>query len=183
MNVQSTYRPHARRNKDDVIIDNVGDEVIIYDLKNQHCYALNSMSATIWDLCDGQTTLPEMALVLKQANNLSDEEATVVIDASLEQLIESELLVDDFSHMVQSEASADRRTLLKKLGGLISLPAISSIVMQPALAQISVNCLVCIGVVCQPGSERCYNPSNGKCQCVAVPGCGNVGTSCEGVVP
>ena len=181
MNVQNTYRPHARRNKNDVIIETVGDEVVIYDLKNQHCYALNPMSATIWDLCDGQTTLSEMVLLIKQAHKLSDEEATVAIDLSLEQLTQAGLLAENHPPMVQSEISTKRRTLLKRVAGMISLPAISSIVMQPAVAQLSgTNCNTpqCWSKFPCPGdTELCVDP-DGKCSCVAVTGCGPQGVPC-----
>lgn len=183
MNMPNTSCPYARRNKDDVIIETVGDEIVIYDVKNQHCYSLNPTSATIWNLCDGQTTPAEMVLLLKQAHTLSDEEANAVIDSSLEQLTQAELLVDDHPHRVQSQPSVNRRTLLKALGGMISLPVISSIVMQPAIAQSS---FVCVGVGCaepctEPNPYKCYSVTGngtGKCNCLPVPGCAGFGVEC-----
>jgi Coenzyme PQQ synthesis protein D (PqqD) len=40
------------------------DELVLYDPKTDKAYLLNRSAAAIWDLCDGERSLPELAAEL-----------------------------------------------------------------------------------------------------------------------
>lgn len=45
----------------DVTIQRIGQEVILYDRQFGRAHVINSAAARIWELCDGRTTLDEVA--------------------------------------------------------------------------------------------------------------------------
>lgn len=50
--------PAARQ--DDLIVEHVGDEILVYDLRTHRAYCLNRTAAALWSLCDGQTDPEEI---------------------------------------------------------------------------------------------------------------------------
>jgi hypothetical protein len=47
-------RPRAR--EDDLVIEEVEDEVLVYDQRTHHAHALTATAADVWRACDGDTT-------------------------------------------------------------------------------------------------------------------------------
>ena len=54
-------KPKAR---EDVTIQILGDEVMIYDAQRENVHVLNKTAKNIWALCDGRHTIEEMAEAL-----------------------------------------------------------------------------------------------------------------------
>ena len=158
---------------DNLVTSKVGDETVAYDTEKNKAFCLNGLTTAVWEACDGRTTLAEMTLMLKKSHNLTNEEASAVIEYSLEQLSKAELFRDNPPPAPQRRTPINRRTLLKTLGSMASLPVISSIVIQPALASISADCAAC-GITCDPTGGNpylCLNPQSGVCLCLPEPGC------------
>jgi hypothetical protein len=44
----------------------VPDEVLIYDLKQHKAHCLNKTAALVWNHCDGETSVSEMATLLQK---------------------------------------------------------------------------------------------------------------------
>ncbi len=48
------------KKRGDIVNGDVGDEVVIYDTKNDNVHHLNLLASVIWDLCDGNHTAKEI---------------------------------------------------------------------------------------------------------------------------
>lgn len=105
----------------DIVIQNVGQEVLIYDLKTHKTYNLNETAAIVYKACDGKTSVDK----LKEKHKFTDE----IIFLALEDFKRETLLADN-SSFVSPFSGMSRREVIKKVGlaSLIALPIISSII-------------------------------------------------------
>ena len=117
----------------DLVIQNLGEEILVYDLNTNRVFNLNETSAIVYNACDGKTTFEE----LKQKSNFRDE----VIFLALDQLKKEELIEVDSSY-VSPFAGMSRREVIRKVGfaSMIALPVISSLVAPKAANAQSVTC-------------------------------------------
>jgi hypothetical protein len=51
--------PKARRNK--LVIQELPDEVLVYDQERDKAHCLNQTAALVWKQCDGRTDVPTIA--------------------------------------------------------------------------------------------------------------------------
>ena len=56
--------PRAR--KAGLIVNNLNDEVLVYDLERDKAHSLNSSAAFIWKKCNGRRTIAEVAQALSK---------------------------------------------------------------------------------------------------------------------
>src|SRR5438874_13569480 len=105
------YLPQAR--KDELLIHELGDETLIYDLQRHRAHSLNSSAALVWRYCDGSTRPSDMAARLQQELGLpADEE---VVWFALRRLQRAHLLQEKVGHS-PSTAQPSRRELMRRLG-------------------------------------------------------------------
>lgn len=135
----------ALARKSGLIVRELSDEVLIYDLKSHKAHCLNETAAFVWNHCDGLTTASDIAnLMEKQWNTPVKDD---VIWFTLNKLSAADLLQERIalpdSHIGRSRRSAVRRLWL---GSLLTVPIIMSIVAPPASAGASITaaCQVCI---------------------------------------
>ena len=138
-------KPNAR--KEDLIVRELTDEVLVYDLNRDKAHCLNETAALVWKLCDGQTTVAEMSRVMRgQLRTPVDER---VIWLALDQLERSHLLQSSVKRPTRKRRMP-RREMMRKLGwAAASLPVVVSIVAP--LAVQAATCRV-VGQCCKPGS-------------------------------
>jgi pyrroloquinoline quinone biosynthesis protein D len=55
----------------DVSLQRVGDEAILHDRRNGRAHVINESAARIWDLCDGQHTLDQIATAFAASYQLA----------------------------------------------------------------------------------------------------------------
>ena len=61
-----------RSRKEGLVIEELGDEILIYDTVNDRAHTLNRTAALVWKLCDGKRTVSEIARVAgKELSSLS----------------------------------------------------------------------------------------------------------------
>lgn len=122
--------PIARR--ENLIVEELPSEVLVYDLNTDKAHCLNRTAALIWKNCDGEKTEGEIASLLEQ--ELKSPVSTQVVVLGLEELAGYGLLKEDAS--VAPRAGVSRRQLIKKLGltAAIGLPIIIAITA-PTAAQ------------------------------------------------
>ena len=77
--------PQARM--DDLVMKEMPDEVLIYDLKQHKAHCLNQTAAMIWRHCDGQTSITAISQTLSQ--ELQTTISKEVVWVALEQLSRS----------------------------------------------------------------------------------------------
>jgi Coenzyme PQQ synthesis protein D (PqqD) len=116
--------PLAR--KDQLIIKNLHDEVLVYDLKRNKAHCLNQPAAAIWHLCDGRNSPSEIATKLGQQTERKVDEDFVWL--ALDQLDRDYLLTQRLAWS-STESRVSRREAIRRigLGAAIVLPIVASI--------------------------------------------------------
>ena len=145
MNPQQTSCPQKRH--DELIVQDIGSETIIYDEKRSHAHRLNHAAALVWSHCDGQRTIADLAAVLQANAKLqAGSESAVsedVVWLALERL-EKEHLLQDKLVRPENTPRITRRHILKKgamAGGMALLvPVVQSIVAPTPAMALSVGC-------------------------------------------
>ena len=126
-----TKKPLAK--KSDIIIQELTDELLIYNLSTDRAFCLNETSAFIWNKSNGKNTVSEIkSLMEKEFNSPVNED---LIWLALDQLGEDDLLE------VKPEnkfTGISRREVVRRIGlsSLIALPVIASL-------KSTVNAAVC----------------------------------------
>lgn len=128
--------PTAR--KSGLVVQEVPDEVLVFDLESNKAHCLNQTAALVWKSCDGKTSVSKIAKFVETqtGRGVSDDLVWLAID----QLNENSLLEKE---MKSSFAGQSRREVIKKIGlaSMIALPVVASLVApQNALANVSCVC-------------------------------------------
>ena len=150
-------RPISR--KDDLVVQELNGEVLIYDLRENKAFCLNETSALVWQACDGNRTAGDIG---KQLGN-EDMVWLALDDLKREKLVEHELATP------AKYNGMSRRQVISKIamGSMLALPVIASLTA-PAAAQTG-SCIGMCGqtLICPsvPGCMCSNNSStnNGTC--------------------
>jgi hypothetical protein len=136
-----TNKPISRRAN--IVVQELKNEVLIYDLEINKAYCLNQTTALVWQCCDGKTTPLQISNILSiKLKTLFSED---LVWLTLNELQKNGLL--DESQIVPNKFSAlSRREAVRKIGfaSLVALPIITSLV-----APTAINAATCSLV--QPG--------------------------------
>ena len=67
--------PTAR--KSGLVVQEVPNEVLVFDLESNKAHCLNETAAMVWKSCDGETAVPEIAKFIKKqfgkgGNNINE---------------------------------------------------------------------------------------------------------------
>ena len=109
-----------------VHLETLNDELSIYDWQRMEVHNLNHTAATIWNLCDGQTSPKQMAEQIK--GDLTQEQAEALVWMTLKQLEEANLLATEVVQPAGRQVYT-RRQMLVGLGvTMAALPMIYTIV-------------------------------------------------------
>ena len=116
-----------------VHIEPLGDELCVYDWSHQEVHALNPTAARVWRMCDGQTSIEQMAAMLQADWGIPNAEALVAM--TLHQLEQARLLAEPVKQPDEQRTLTRREAL--RLGVTAALlPVVHSIVApSPAAAQ------------------------------------------------
>lgn len=170
-------KPKTR--SENIVVQEMDDEILIYDLNDNKAFCLNETSAIIYQLCNGKNSVAEINQQLsgKFKQPISDELIWLALDGLKKDnlLEESEQFDIDFKGLT-------RRQVIKKVGlsSLVVLPVIASMVAPAAAATASLAALLasCSSPSsCQSGN--CVASSAGGLKCCAA----GVGGAFTGVEP
>src|SRR5712691_3388551 len=109
--MESQDQPVPRARVEGLVIQELPDEVLVYDLDRHRSHCLNRTAAMVWRHCDGRTSVEQMARLLQQELSLSADEE--VVRWILDRLGRAHLLQRRHSYPV-TEACSSRRALLRK---------------------------------------------------------------------
>ncbi|MBV9240371.1 MAG: PqqD family protein [Acidobacteria bacterium] len=130
--------PKARQKG--LVVQEMPDEVLVYDLDSNKAHCLNSSAALVWRSCDGTRTVTDIVREFETsgAGQVSEDFVWLAIDQLQEnQLLENEVRTKFDGH--------SRRQVLKTIGlaSIVAVPVIASLVAPPsALAATSCACNV-----------------------------------------
>lgn len=142
--------PTARKNG--IVVQDVPNEVLVYDLESNKAHCLNQTAAMVWNFCDGKNSVSDIAALIGSSTgkHVSDDFVWLAID----QLAENNLLENGIKPKFAGET---RREIIKKigLGTVVALPIIASLVA-PKSVLANVSC-ICAGT----DTTDCF--LNGSC--------------------
>lgn len=127
--------PQARKEK--LVVREMSDELLVYDLKSHRAHCLNQTAAFIWRHCDGRTEVPTLAGMLTErlGNPIDDD----VVWLALEQLIALDLLQGVVKYPDEAPRLS-RREAMKRLGLAAAAVPIVLSVASPTAAQAQSPC-------------------------------------------
>jgi len=152
--------PIARTNG--LVVQDVPDEVLVFDLESKKAHCLNQTAAMVWKACDGKSSVSDIArnIATQTGSKVSDDLVWLAID----QLNENDLLEAKVSPKFHGTS---RRDALKKIGmaSMIALPIIASLAApKSVLANTSCTCPSGTDVDCQL-QATCQPTCNGAFLC------------------
>ena len=164
METTRALMPRARQ--DELVVEELQDETLVYDLKRHKARCLNRTSALVWQHCDGRTTVADAAVLLGEQLATPTDEAVVWM--ALDRLDRAHLLSGPVT-LPADRAQYSRREVLRTLrrvAGISLLPVVASIVAPRAAAAAS---CVTVGVCVTRPPTGCLNE----------PICGSPGQCCR----
>lgn len=156
-------KPKAR--KSDIVIQEFGNETLVYDLSSNKAFNLNETSTIIWQLSDGSKTISEIAdAVSKNFNSLVSVE---FVWLALEQLRKEDLIENEVE-IANLFEGVSRRAMIRQVGlsSMIAFPIITSLIAPLAVNAQSGFC---------GGSCQCPNATVNFCS----PAAGGGTTNCN----
>ena len=158
--MKNPNNPLARQNG--LVVQEMPDEVLIYDLESNKAHCLNHSAAAVWKSCDGNNSILDIVRQFESSGGGKINEDFVWL--AIDQLGENGLLAEGITPRFQGRS---RREVLKTIGlaSIVALPVIASLVAPPnALGAVSCSCFVpfdCSTLMC-PSTNNC----NGAGVCV-----------------
>lgn len=142
--------PLAR--KDKLVIQELPDELLVYDQQRDKAHCLNRSAALIWKRCDGKTSVVEISR--RVANDLGAPLDERAVWFALAQFDKDHLLQHKTTMPAGMLPGMNRRQLVKTLGlaAVVAVPLVTSIVA-PTPAQAA-TCLPS-GSTCTGSVECC----------------------------
>ena len=122
---------------ENLVIQELGSELLIYDLELNKAYSLNETSTLVWQMCDGQCSIADINRQLNSRLKTPFSEAIVWL--ALDQLRKNDLLIN--GEKIDSQFNGlSRREVIKSVGfaSMVALPLISSLVAPKAVSAQSV---------------------------------------------
>jgi hypothetical protein len=123
--------PISRQNN--IVIQELKDEILIYDLSKNKAYCLNQTSAMVWQECDGTKSITDLSRILsrKTRSNMTED----IIRLALDKLKKEKLLSNGDEIEIKFEGLS-RRQVIRKIGlaSMVALPIVVGFIA-PAAAQ------------------------------------------------
>jgi hypothetical protein len=146
-----------------LIVKEVDDEVLVYDLADDKAHCLNDTAAKVWKNCDGKNSVAEISAALGNETGVAIDEGVVWL--ALDQLEKFKLLAE-VPAAPAVFAGMSRRQLMRTLGvAAIALPVVVSIIAptpahavscgRPCTADPGCTDPVCTHCLGNPGSKTC----------------------------
>jgi hypothetical protein len=181
--MSSTVKPTAR--KDEIVVQEFDNELLIYDLRANKALCLNQTSARIWSKCNGRKSIATIK------EELEKETRSVVTDElvwlALDQL-KKQNLIEEEKEIPSSFKGLSRREVIRRIGigSMVALPIITAMIA-PLPAFAASGCITVLGgCTCMAGTATgtdctatavvaCVSP---LCRCVDNGTLGGMGGDC-----
>jgi hypothetical protein len=152
-------RPISR--KSNIVVQDLENEVLIYDLAINKAFCLNQTSGLVYALCDGTRTVFDISDEMsKQLKSLVSEDFVYL---ALDELRKNNLLENN-DELTNHFAGMSRREVVKKVGlaSMVALPIIASVVAPSAL--MAQSCRSVFGIA----ADFCPVCNDSNCNDVAM---------------
>ena len=151
-----------KRRKQRLVIKELPDEILVYDLDRNNAHCLNRSAAAVWERCDGRATVAEIARAVEKKTGVKVGQEFVWL--AIEALSRDHLLEERVDWLA-AIPRVSRREAVRRIGigAAIAVPLVTSIIA-PTPAQAATCKARCTG--CGTSSECC----SGVCA-TGVSGC------------
>lgn len=118
--------PKARL--ENIVVQDLENQTLVCDLKNNHIFCLNQTAGEVWKLCDGERSVDEIDRILSRKFGRTVGREMILL--TLDELSKEFLLAEKFSSATFYN-KISRRDIIKKAGlvSAFALPLVSSVVM------------------------------------------------------
>jgi len=143
---------------DQLVVQELTDETLVYDLERNRAHCLNRSAAVIWKHCDGKTSIRDISLTVSRELGGKIDEGGVWF--AISQFNKDHLLVQEFPLPAAVASSGmNRRRMIRTLGiaAAVAVPLVTSIVAPTAVQAVS----------CLPDGDSCTSSSqccSGLCE-------------------
>jgi hypothetical protein len=147
--------------KENIVVQELNDETLIYDLRLNRAFCLNRSSKMVWDACDGKTAVSEIAKVIKRkTGSLVDED---FVWLALDGLRSNNLLAKD---VAINFGGLSRREVIKRVGraSVVAIPLVTGIFAPRAAHALSVS-------ACRSAPGSGLNDNGTGCPCTSAADC------------
>ena len=146
--------PRARR--DNLVVERVGDETLIYDLLTDRAHCLNHSASFVWEHSDGKTGTDQLLQGLK--TEVDAGASAEVVDYALDRLARARLL----DARPDVSAHVTRRQLVRSAAAAI--PLVTSLLAPTvAMAQSAISPAQCASGA-YPSNEHCCVGVGRRCR-------------------
>jgi hypothetical protein len=117
----------------DIVVQELGKEILIYDLNTHKAYNLNETSSIVYQACDGKTSFDELRVKTRFTHDI----IFLAIDA-----LKKENLLENTEEYKSPFTGINRREVIRRVGvaTMIALPVISSLIAPTAAMAQSATC-------------------------------------------
>ena len=173
--MSSTVKPTAR--KDNIVVQEFDNELLIYDLRANKALCLNQTSAKIWSKCNGRKSIATIKEELERETRsvVTDELVWLALDQ-----LNKQNLIEEEKEIPSSFKGLSRREVIRRIGigSMVALPIITAMIA-PLPAYAASGCVpVLPGCACMAGTMTgvdctgteavpCASP---LCRCVSTGG-------------
>jgi len=147
----SVRKPLAR--SDDLVTEELGDELLVYDSTNKRAHSLSAPAARVWRACDGNTDVEGLSGALELPRE------TVL--RALEELEHAELL-ESYGLQIVDSGSGNDKGLTRRQMTIRSAKIGTAVAVAPMLYSIAV-----------PSPAAAATPTNFACELFSIDSCGN----------
>lgn len=146
--------PNPKARTENLVINDLPDETLVYDLNSNEAHCLNNTAAFVWKNCDGTNSPSDISAMI--AKEFGAQVPDDFVWLALDQLNSNGLLTEN-----TGVAKQNRREVIKKIGlaSVIALPIIASMAApKSALAATSCACVnpgACLTQTACPSTTNC----------------------------
>ena len=158
--MNSSQVPVAR--KEGLVIQEMPDEVLVYDLDTNKAHCLNQTAAFVWKSCNGRNSVAEITKLVGDDSGSAVPEDLVWL--AIDQLSEKNLLAKSLKANFNGST---RREVIKKIGlaAVIGIPVVASLTAPTSvLAAATCACANDTNCAAMPGCPPTCNSATGTCQ-------------------
>jgi hypothetical protein len=140
--MNSSQVPVAR--KEGLVIQEMPDEVLVYDLDTNKAHCLNQTAAFVWKSCDGRNSVADITKLVGVDSGKAVPEDLVWL--AIDQLSEKNLLANELKANFNGST---RREVIKKIGlaAVIGIPVVASLTA-PTSVMAAVSCACTVQANC-----------------------------------
>src|SRR5271169_1774247 len=143
--------PMPKAKTERLIVKEIDDETLIYDMGRHAASCLKDFAAKVWRQCDGEKSVAEIA------DELGEDERAVWL--ALHQLTKAQLLTEAIAFPPDMSAAKSRREITGRLG--LGAAAFVTSIVAPMPAQAA-TCLP-VGALCTNSAQCCPSTTGHVC--------------------